>query len=351
MLSGSCVKLKFGYVNVSVDPLTAIELGEFAEKNGFHTLWLPDHFVDVDGDKVEPWTVLSALAMKTRKIRLASSVTDTQRSHPARTAHAVACLDVISHGRAVLGIGAGEAMNIIPFGLPWDSPRERVVRLTEAIQVIRSLWKSTRENPTSFTGSYYRLTNAFLSQRPHQTYPPIYVGAFASPRALAVVGQFGDGWHSWINTPDTFRRSWTIIENAAKSAGRDAEKIDSTTHLMLANPRNSEEKKLALLAGKATLLMEKNVLKSLGYSPELEQYQHLMVLKQDVARVMASAAQIPDELVHKTMAIGGTDEITEKIEWFAKSGVKHLAVTDLLAPKTAKRAITLVSRIMKKHRY
>jgi phthiodiolone/phenolphthiodiolone dimycocerosates ketoreductase len=343
--------MKFGYVNVSVDPLTAIELGEFAEKSGFHTLWLPDHFVDVDGDKVEPWTVLSALAMKTRKIRLASSVTDTQRSHPARTAHAVACLDVISHGRAVLGIGAGEAMNIIPFGLPWDSPRERVVRLTEAIQVIRLLWKSTRENPTSFTGTYYSLKNAFLSQRPHQTYPPIYVGAFVSPRALAVVGEFGDGWHSWINTPDTFRRSWTIVENAAKSAGRDAEKIDSTTHLMVANPRNSEEKKQALLAGKATLLMEKNVLKSLGYSPELEQYQHLMVLKQDVARVMAVAEQIPDELVYRTMAIGGADEVIEKMQWFAKSGVKHLAVTDLLAPKTAKRTLTLVSRIMKKHRH
>ena len=343
--------MKFGYVNVSVDPLTAIELGRLAEKNGFHTLWLPDHFVDIDGDKVEPWTVLSALAMKTKKIRLASSVTDTQRSHPARTAHAVACLDVISHGRAVLGIGAGEAMNIVPFGLPWDSPRERVVRLTEAIQVIRSLWQSTRENPISFTGSYYRLTNAFLSQRPHQNYPPIYVGAFASPKALAVVGQFGDGWHSWINTPDTFRRSWTIIKTAAESAGRDAEKIDSTTHLMVANPRNSGEKKLALLAGKATLLMEKNVLKSLGHSPDLEQYQHLMVLKQDVERVMASAEQIPDEAVYKTMAIGGADEITEKIELFAKSGVKHLAVTDLLAPKGAQRTITLVSRIMKKHRY
>jgi len=342
--------LKFGYVNVSVDPIAAINLGEVAEKNGFDTLWLPDHFVDVDGDKVEPWTVLSALAIRTRKIRLASSVTDTQRSHPARTAHAVACLDVISHGRAVLGIGAGEAMNIIPFGLPWDSPRERVVRLSEAIQIIRLLWKSARDRPTTFTGTYYRLENAFLSQRPKQTYPPIYVGAFASRRTLDVVGRLGDGWHSWINTPETFRKSWTIIAKAAESAGRNPNKIDSTTHLMVATPRNSEERRLALLAGKATLLMEKNVARSLGYSPEVEQYQHLMVLKEDVARVMMSAERIPDELVHKTMAIGGVDEIEEKIDWFAESGVKHLAVTDLLAPKTAKRTMKLFSRIMKKYR-
>ena len=334
-----------------VDPLTAIELSEFADKKGFHTLWLPDHFVDVDGDRTEPWTVLSAIAMRTRKIRLASSVTDTQRSHPARTAHAVACLDVISRGRAVLGIGAGEAMNIIPFGLPWDSPRERVTRLGEAIQVIRSLWMSTRSNPTNFSGAYYRLKNAFLSQPPHQTYPPIYVGAFASRRTLMVAGQLGDGWHSWINTPDTFRRSWNIIQNAAKSAGRDPTKIDSSTHLMIANPRDSKEKKLALLSGKVTLLEEKNVLRSLGYSVELEQYQHLMVSKQDVQRVMTSAEQIPDEFVFKTMAIGGSDEIIEKIEWYARCGVKHLAVLDLLAPKTAKRTMTLFSRIIKKHRF
>ena len=114
----------FGYIDTSVDPLSAVEYGVRAEKTGFHVLWMPDHFADINGDKLEPWTILAVVGAKTKKIKLGSSVTDTQRSHPARTAQCVACLDAMSRGRAILGIGAGEAMNIIPFGLPWDSPDE-----------------------------------------------------------------------------------------------------------------------------------------------------------------------------------------------------------------------------------
>jgi phthiodiolone/phenolphthiodiolone dimycocerosates ketoreductase len=241
-------------------------------------------------------------------------------------------------------------MNIIPFGLPWDAPRERVVRLTEAVQIIRSLWRSSREQPISFEGVHYKLHNAFLSQRPLQTYPPIYVGVFSSKRALAFIGQFCDGWHSWINTPDTFRKNWSIVAEAAKAAGRRERDIDSTTHLMVAFPRNSEEEKTALLAGKATLLMEKNALRSLGHAATLEQYQHLMVLKSDVTRVMAAAESVPDDLVYKTMAIGGVEEVKEKIDSLTRGGVKHLAVADLLAPKTAPRTVKIFSKIIRAYR-
>jgi phthiodiolone/phenolphthiodiolone dimycocerosates ketoreductase len=213
--------LTFGHVGASVDPLSAFECGVLAEKAGFDTLWLPDHFVDINGDRLEPWTVLSAVAARTKRIRLGSAVTDTQRNHPARTAHAVTSLDVISRGRAILGIGAGEAMNIEPFGLPWESVHERVARLSESIRVIRMLWSSSREKPVSFDGRYYHLKGAYLTQPPRQRpYPPIYIGVFASKIALQVVGQLADGWLPWINTPDTFERRWSLIKEAAELAGR-----------------------------------------------------------------------------------------------------------------------------------
>ena len=154
-------RLSFGFAGTSLDPLSAVEYGVISEKMGFDIFWMPDHFTDIDGDKLEPWTILSVVGAKTRKIKLASAVTDTQRSHPARTAHAVACLDSLSGGRAILGIGAGEAMNILPFGLPWESARERVMRLEEAIQVIHLLWSSSRDERKNFSGR--SRTSAFCS--------------------------------------------------------------------------------------------------------------------------------------------------------------------------------------------
>src|SRR5208337_5541635 len=113
--------------------------------------------------------MLSAIAARTKKIRLGSGVTDTQRTHPTRTAHMVACLDALSKGRAILGIGAGEAMNIIPFGLSWESPDVRTKRMEEAIHVITLLWESSIDPQKTFSGTYYTLNQATLDQPPPQS--------------------------------------------------------------------------------------------------------------------------------------------------------------------------------------
>lgn len=124
---------------------------------------------------------------------------------------------------------------ITPYGLPWDSPADRVVRLEEAIQVIKLLWSSSREEPVNFNGNCFQLNNAFLSQLPKQKpHPPIFVGAFSSKNALRVVGRQGDGWYSWLNTPNTFRRRWNIILEAAQEAERPSEKIQPASHIMVA---------------------------------------------------------------------------------------------------------------------
>jgi phthiodiolone/phenolphthiodiolone dimycocerosates ketoreductase len=344
------MRLTFGHVGASVDSLSAFEYGVLAEKAGFDTLWLPDHFVDINGDRLEPWTVLSAVAARTKRIRLGSGVTDAQRNHPARTAHSVASLDVISRGRAILGIGAGEAMNIEPFGLPWESVHERVARLSESIRVIRLLWSSSRDKPVSFDGRYYHLKEAYLTQPPRQRpHPPIYVGVFASKTALQVVGQLADGWMPWINTPDTFKRRWSVIKEAAQLAGRNIKQIEPATHLMVAFPRNSKERRLALLAGKAFLVTEKTVLASLGYKADaqLHHYQNLVASKEYIREVMDATQALPDEVVYRTMAIGGADEVREKIEELARVGVKHFALASLVAPRGLWRNLQVLSKVIR----
>ncbi len=342
-------RFSFGYIDTSVDPLAAVEYGVSAEKTGFDILWMPDHFTDINGDKLEPWTILAVVGAKTKKIMLGSAVTDTQRSHPARTAHAVACVDVLSRGRAILGIGAGEAMNILPFGLPWDSPHERVLRLDEAIQVIRLLWTSSHDERKSFSGHFYKLENAFLSQSPKQKpYPPVYVGAFSSRKTLEVAGRLGDGWYSWLNTPQTFQERWSIIQQSAKSSSRSGRSIVPCSHLMVAFPRSSEEKRLALMSGKALLLMERSLLRKLGYSHLLPQYQHVMTSRDDVTKIMNEAQKIPDEFVYRTMALD-SDTVEERIEQLASVGVRHFAVADLLAPKTVRRTLTSFRKVIKEY--
>jgi len=343
--------VNFFFVASGVDPLRCLEDAVSAEKAGFNAVWVPDHYVDVDCERLEPWTMLSAIAARTKKIRLGSGVTDTQRTHPTRTAHMVACLDVLSKGRTILGIGAGEAMNIIPFGLPWEAPDVRTKRMEEAIQVITLLWESSIDQQKDFNGTYYTLKEAHLDQPPTQRlHPPIYIGAMASKRALEVVGRYGDGWYGWLNTPQTFRQRWQIISESAKSAGRSASKIKSSTHLMVAFPRNSEEKKKAMLGAKAGLLMERSILRTLGGESLIEQYQHLKISRPNINNGLKVASSIPDEYVHKTMAVGGLDEVKEIVEEFAKAGIQQFAVCDITPPKNVGKIMKLFPKLIKEYR-
>lgn len=249
----------------------------------------------------------------------------------------------------MLGIGAGEAMNVVPFGLPWEDPAGRAARLEEAIRIIRLLWTSTRESPASFAGHYYSLRQAFLSQGPtRKPHPPIYVGAMHSKRTLEIAGREGDGWIGWFNTPDLLEKKLKTIEEAARQAGKDPRAIDSMSHLMIAFPRDSEERKEAILGGKASLLMEKHVLGSMGYTAHLEmkQYQNFTISKEHVGAIFRAAADIPDEYVHKSMAIGSAEEVRAKIGEYSRSGLRQVSIIDLLAPKTTKRTLEIFATLL-----
>ena len=151
-------------------------------------MWIPDHLIE-DGALVDPWSVMAGIGIQTRRVMICTGVTDTQRSHPAKTAQSVATVDELSHGRAGLGIGAGEAMNITPFGIHWDkNPRDRTQRLREAIKVIRLLWSSSKNNRKNYEGKFFQLKDAWLDQHPVQKpSPPIYVTRLFQDTGRAVV--------------------------------------------------------------------------------------------------------------------------------------------------------------------
>ena len=306
-----------------------------AEKHGFDSVWIPDHLIE-DGALVDPWSVMAAIGTQTEHVFLCTGVTDTQRCHPAKTAQSVATVDELSHGRAGLGIGAGEAMNIVPFGIPWDKDsRDRAQRLREAIEVIKLLWGSSRENMVSYEGRFFRLKRAWLDQHPTQKpHPPVYVGALSSTRLLELTGEIGEGWFSWLVTPETFRKRQEKIRRAAERVGRKLEDIDTVATIYTGLTDDPEIRKGLMETTRIDILTtDYTSLKSLGVKlslPERYTYQYLAVTERDSPAVLNTAYQIPEEIVGKYATFGSVDDCIEFIEGFIQVGARHIAICDLM---------------------
>lgn len=141
------------------------------------------------------WSCLTAYAMVTEKVHLVTLVTDPCRMHPTVLAQTVITIDKISNGRIILGIGAGEAINLKPYGIPYDN---RVARLKESIQVMKGLWTYERFD---YQGQYFKLSSAHLQIIPVQKpFPPIFISAL-SPNSRIIAASEGNGWVSLATSP------------------------------------------------------------------------------------------------------------------------------------------------------
>jgi alkanesulfonate monooxygenase SsuD/methylene tetrahydromethanopterin reductase-like flavin-dependent oxidoreductase (luciferase family) len=341
--------LLFGLNIDKFEPSEAVRYAVLLEKHGFDSVWLADHLIDLGGGgKVDPWTVGAAIAVNTSRLLICSAVTDTQRCHPAKTAHIVANLDALSKGRTVLGIGAGEAMNIIPFGIDWEKPFKRAKRLREAIQVIKTLWASDVKNPAYYKGEYFNLSGAFLDQLPFKnTFPPIYLGAFSSEYLLRTAGELCEGWMGWINPPEIFKKRADKIKEFARLYGRHEEDIHLATMLHVGLSDDNRLQRKAIQKGKTSLLKERTVLKQFGYkAPSFPHYQNLIVSKNIEVNLKQLSEEISDEAVYRSMVIGGEDECVERIFSLMKVGASHIGISDLLSPRYTKTTIEKFENII-----
>jgi len=166
--------------------------------------WLFDHLMPIGGDPNGPifegWTLLSALAAQTRRLRLGLLVTSNRFRPPAMLAKIAATVDVVSGGRLDFGIGAGSRpghpiarREYEAYGLPFHDAAYAVGSLAEACTVIRRLW--TEAEPFDFDGSYLHLTGAFCNPKPVQRpHPPVLIGG-RSTATLRVVAEHADVWN------------------------------------------------------------------------------------------------------------------------------------------------------------
>jgi alkanesulfonate monooxygenase SsuD/methylene tetrahydromethanopterin reductase-like flavin-dependent oxidoreductase (luciferase family) len=202
--------------------------------------WLFDHLMpiggDPDGPAYEGWTLLSALAAQTRRLRVGVLVTSNRFRPPAVLAKIAATVDVVSGGRLDFGIGAGSRPDhplarreYEAHGLPFHDFAHSVGSLAEACTVIRRLWTETE--PFDFDGEYVQLTGAFCSPKPvGRPHPPIVIGGRSSA-TLRVVAEHADVWNiAGGDIDDVVRRS-ALLDRYCAEIGRDPAAITRSIHL------------------------------------------------------------------------------------------------------------------------
>src|SRR5271156_4194059 len=183
-------------------------LATAAEEAGFDSVWVMDHFFQLpplggpDQPMLEACTLLGALAAVTRRVQLGTLVTGVTYRNPGILAKIVTTLDVISHGRAILGIGgAWYDVEHRALGVEYPSDRVRLDMLEEAVQVCRAMFTGDDVN---FNGEHYRLDHARNLPRPVQAGgPKIMIGGGGEKRTLRLVAQYADKckFPGHVNTP------------------------------------------------------------------------------------------------------------------------------------------------------
>lgn len=200
------------------------DLARYAERSVWQCLWYADHFMPnsptdeiTDGSVHECWSVISALAATTSRLRLGSLVSPTTVHHPAVLANVAATVDRISDGRLTLGLGAGWQVNEHrAYGIDLFSPKDRVDRFEEAIQIIRSLLGNER---TTFSGRHFHVDDAPCRPAPIQDPLPLLVGT-GGPRMSVITARHADRWNTWGNVAEAGRRLRTI-DDACATVGRE----------------------------------------------------------------------------------------------------------------------------------
>ena len=222
------------------------------EAMGWDGFWYADHYMPntPDGEPIggnfhECFSVLSALAATTSKIRLGSLVTPTTVNHPALIANRAATIDQISNGRFVLGMGAGWQVNEHKaFGIELFDAKARVDRFAEAIEIVVSMLSQER---TTFAGQHFTITNAPCEPKPVQKPLPILVGT-GGARMLRLTARFAQEWNTW-GTPEVAGGVIANLKTACEKESRDFSTVRKSVQplFFIVNDDASAEKLRALV--------------------------------------------------------------------------------------------------------
>lgn len=222
-------------------------LAGFLDDSTVDTLWVPDHLLQadpassLDEPMLEAYTTLGYLAAATSRIRLGTMVTAATFRAPALLIKAVTTLDVLSAGRAWLGIGAGYNSNEArAMGLFLPDTAERFARMTELLRLARHMWSG---DETPFRGEYLDLDHPVGSPRPATTpHPPVLIGGTGERRTLRLVAEYGDACNLF-DVPDggaAIRRQIDVLDRHCVDVGRPRDEIERTVTTALESGESAD---------------------------------------------------------------------------------------------------------------
>jgi len=213
-----------------------LDLARFADDAGWYGFWFADHYMPntggedfTPGDTHECWAVLPAVAAVTERIRLGPLVAPTSVHHPALLANRAVTLDHVSHGRMVLGLGAGWQINEHKaYGIELEEPKTRVDRFEESIQITRSLLDNER---TNFTGEHYTFTDAPSDPKPVQQKLPILVGT-GGKRMCRITARHAQEWNTW-GAPEMAAGRREVFDTACAAVDVDPSSLHTSVQAMI----------------------------------------------------------------------------------------------------------------------
>ena len=299
--------MKFGIgLPLSLTNITQIlEYARCIEALGFDSILVADHtFIEY-----EALSLLTAIAMKTTKIRIGTMVLDGNRRPPALLAHTTATLDQISQGRLILGIGKG-VFNDASYGFTITQP---VSRMVDVVQLLKQLWTS---NEVTFTSDFFQVKECTIAAKPIQIpHPPIWVASFGE-RMHHIAATIADGFITQNMPPKLFHQYVCTAKKHAMTIGKPPESVEAVYGFMpLALHDNPiEAQKMIARAAKAFLLRHASRLsQALGYSIP-----------------WTNDHQIPDRVLEHCFFFGTPADCVERIVEYEKAGATYIVFQTIL---------------------
>jgi F420-dependent oxidoreductase-like protein len=186
-----------------------------------------EQFQTAHDPMLEGYSVLNFVAAKTERLKLSLLVTGVTYRHPGLLAKTVTTLDVLSGGRAMLGIGAAwYEREHLALGVPYPPMAERFERLEEAIQICQQMWS---DNDGPYEGKHYQLAETICVPQPLQSpRPPILIGGGGEKKTLRLVARYGDACNLFASSPDEVAHKLDVLRGHCDTEGRDYDAITKT---------------------------------------------------------------------------------------------------------------------------
>ena len=354
--------LEIGALGITRPPFAAVVAqAQALEADGFDVVWYSDHLLHwfppgvwtpdlvPQAEQVrtphvffDPLPLMAAAAQATERIRFGTGVTDPVRRHPAVLAQSFLTLDHATGGRAVLGIGVGEAENILPFGLRFERTASRLI---EAVEVIRLLWSTTEA--VDFAGDHFSLRNGILGLEPAQDGPPPIWMATHRPRVLEATGRLADGWLPNILDPGEYGRALAAIRRASVAASRPEDAVTAGLYVWMVvdETRDAAERlldslllRLMALTAPAEEFERAGAEHPLGSRWGLLDFVPTRLTREEA---LAAAGAVPGDVLRSYFFWGTPDDVVARLGPFRAAGMEHVDlvnVTPLADPAGAAAA-------------